>query len=232
MRILIVEVNSSEELKRLPVGLVRDKVKSLEASGTVDSDKEALSNDSVGLHYVDLDLREKHEIEALKSAIAESLHTIVISTIEEQSLKSGEVGILDLVRKHITKTHLEKSLLRLKDLTATAKQATTKYLAVKESGSVEIISANNVHYFQGAGIYTEIHLKDGTRKLYEKTLDKLQSQLCDDFFRIHRSYIVQIDQIVRLNSSSGSRYSLDLKNGESLPVGRTKVAALRKRLFD
>lgn len=234
MRILIVEdeVRAAKRLNRLVREILGDNIKSLKTVMTLGEAHEAIAQDTIDLLFLDLNLNGRDGFETLKTTISESFHTIIVSAYRDEAIKAFDYGILDFVPKPVDEERLAKALQRFKAASANTNDTTTKYLAVKGYGNVELISVSDVLYFQGADIYTEIHLKDGSEKLYEKTLDKLQSLLSKHFFRIHRSYIVQIDQIAKLNATSGSRYSVELKNGKSLPVGRTKVADLRKRLFD
>lgn len=233
MKILIVEdeLRAAKRLARLTRSLLGNEVESLKTVMTLGEAQEVIASETIDILLLDLNLSGHDGFETLKTALAESFHTIVVSAYGDKALEAFDYGILDFVPKPVDEERLEKAFLRYKSSIA-RKHPNAKFLAVKGYGSVELVNTADILYFQGADIYTEIHLKSGASKLYEKSLDKLQSLLSENFFRTHRSYIVRVEAIAKLNASSGSKYSLQLANGTELPVGRTKVADLRKRLFD
>jgi two-component system LytT family response regulator len=75
-------------------------------------------------------------------------------------------------------------------------------------------------------IYTDEgkHLKQGTMKYYENHLDQSR------FIRVHRSYIVRIDQVVQLEPYTKDNYVLRLKNGTTLKVSRNGLKNLKDKL--
>ena len=48
--------------------------------------------------------------------------------------------------------------------------------------------------------------------------------------KLHKSYLVNLDQVRELLILDAGRYELILKNGESLPQGRTRIAPLKQQL--
>ena len=74
-------------------------------------------------------------------------------------------------------------------------------------------------------VYTDEgkHLKQGTMKYYEDHLDGSK------FIRVHRSYIVRIDQVVQLEPYAKENYILKLKNGTSLKVSRNGLRNLKDK---
>ncbi len=67
------------------------------------------------------------------------------------------------------------------------------------------------------------HLKQGTMKYYEDHLDDTK------FIRVHRSYIVRIDQVTQLEPYSKENYLLKLKNGVTLKVSRNGLKSLKEK---
>jgi two-component system, LytTR family, response regulator LytT len=102
---------------------------------------------------------------------------------------------------------------------------------VKKSGRVELVSIDDIFYVQGAGNYSELVMANGRRELHDKTLEKLEAVLPSDFERIHKSYLVRMSLIKALHAAEGSHYEAELKNGTSLPIGRTRYKELRDKLL-
>jgi len=82
----------------------------------------------------------------------------------------------------------------------------------------------------GAGSYSALHLNDGSTELHDKSLDKLHALLPPVFERIHKSYIVKMSAVTGLLIHEGSRYAVTLRNGLTLPVGRTRYKQIKEKL--
>src|SRR5262249_19205035 len=106
----------------------------------------------------------------------------------------------------------------------------TRFLAVKKSGRIELVAIEDVLFVQGAGNYSELVLAGGRRELHDKTLEKLAEILPPDFERIHKSYLVRLSAIKALHAAEGSHYEAELKNGQTLPIGRTRYKQLKEML--
>lgn len=62
------------------------------------------------------------------------------------------------------------------------------------------------------------------------TLKELQTKLPNNFIRIHRSYIVNIQFISRISKDIASNYIVRLQNGVDLPVSQSYVSSVRESL--
>jgi DNA-binding LytR/AlgR family response regulator len=102
-------------------------------------------------------------------------------------------------------------------------------LAVKKKGRIQLIPIEEVLFIKGAGGYTELFLANGKKELHDKSLEKLQQLLPDTFERIHKSYLVKISEIKEIIVKSGSKYIAELKNGELIPIGRTKYKDIKAK---
>ena len=75
-------------------------------------------------------------------------------------------------------------------------------------------------------IYTDEgrYLKQQTMKFFERHLDP------DQFIRVHRSYIVNVRAIERIEPYEKTNYILILKDGNKVSVSRSGMQVLKKRL--
>jgi DNA-binding LytR/AlgR family response regulator len=87
-----------------------------------------------------------------------------------------------------------------------------------------------VHYFRAEGHYTWVTTRQGS-SFCNLTIGDLESRLDDlNFLRIHRSYLVNLDQVEQIVRDEG-RVTLKLRHEEAeLPVSRTSVPRLLQRL--
>ena len=150
-----------------------------------------------------------------------------MSAHTERALEAFEVGVLDFVGKPFGAERLRTTLGRLRGARAEHPAAA---LAVRTAGRVELVRVADVSHVRAAGAYAELVLRDGSVRLHGKPLDRLLAVLPASFERVHRSYLVRLDDVVRLRVQEGSRYAVVLASGEEIPVGRSRVEAVRARL--
>ncbi len=103
-------------------------------------------------------------------------------------------------------------------------------IVVKTGTKIKVIPVDKINYFEAQDDYIMLytdegkHLKQGTMKYYEDHLDSSK------FIRVHRSFIVRIDQVVQLEPYSKDNYLLKLKNGTALKVSRNGLKNLKDKL--
>lgn len=84
----------------------------------------------------------------------------------------------------------------------------------------ECIPWNQIRFLEAEGNYTRVHTT-GRKTILSQTLKKIEDQLpARLFFRVHRSYLVNIHYIQAYHSYSDTQYLL-LENGDSIPVSRS-----------
>jgi two-component system LytT family response regulator len=97
-------------------------------------------------------------------------------------------------------------------------------IVVKTGSKIKIILVQDVHYLEAADDYVNVvttegsFLKNKTMSFFEKNLDPHQ------FVRTHRSYIVNIQQITRIDAYEKESHLAVLKSGKQIPVSRSGYA--------
>lgn len=190
-----------------------------------------IEQSAVDVLLLDLNLNGENGFAVLENMVAKSFHTIIVSAYTDKAITAFSYGVLDFVPKPFDENRLFQAFKRLQS-TGFNQAIKLKYLAVKSSGIVKIIAAEQVAYIKGAGIYSELHLENGHTALHDKSLDRLEQLLStDDFFRIHRSYIINLSKMAKLVIEPGGKYAIQLKNGELLPVGRSRYKEIRHKMI-
>jgi two-component system, LytTR family, response regulator LytT len=165
----------------------------------------------------------------LKLAAAGSFQTIVVSANTDRALAAFEYGVLDFVPKPVESSRLWKAFERLSQPSDSRHHA--KFLALRFYGSIELIPVDDILYLKGADDYAEIHSRNGAVHLHSKSLEALEKILPSRFVRIHKSYIIDKDSILRIHVQSGGKYEVELTTKEMLPLSRARYKEL-KLLFD
>jgi two-component system LytT family response regulator len=101
-------------------------------------------------------------------------------------------------------------------------------IAVESRGQLRAVSTAQIDYITASGVYAELHVGEKTYVIRER-IQTLEERLDPHrFFRIHRSVIVQLDRIDVLIRQAGGDYTLKLKNGAQLTVGRSRLEQLER----
>lgn len=227
MNILIVEDErvAARRLERLTREILGEKVTSIHCVETLRNSEQFLSEHTVDVLFLDLNLNGRNGFDLLTSAVSESFQTIVVSANIDRAIEAYEYGVLDFVPKPFDKNRLIKAFERL-ERPDTGVDHAAKMLIVRNHGHLQIIPVEEIQYLQGAGDYAEIHLHDGSSHLHNKSLEALKKILPDTFVRIHKSYITDLKYISKLHIFGGGKYECELKDGTVLPVSRTRYKEL------
>lgn len=184
-----------------------------------------LSEQRADVLFLDLNLAGQDGFDLLAEAVAGPQHTIVVSANTDRAMEAFEYGVLDFIGKPFDIERVGKALQRLHANTAPHERL--RFLTVRGHKGLERIPIKQIIAIHGAGDYAELELADGRRLLHDKSLTRLAQILPKDFRRIHRSHILRVDQVRHFQCQPGSRYVVELRNGDTLPVGRKRAAELR-----
>lgn len=103
------------------------------------------------------------------------------------------------------------------------------YLLVNSKSDKKSIPLQTVAMVKAANNYSIIVLSSGETFLHDKSLLKLSSELPDNFKRVHKSFLVNIDQVEQVKNKPGGGKILQMKNEEEVPVGRVYQKELTAR---
>lgn len=102
-------------------------------------------------------------------------------------------------------------------------------ITVKKGSEIHIVRADELQYILSEGDYVMLYTAGG-RYLKEQTMRWYEENLPAQFVRIHRSCIVNIDEIARVELFGKENYRVRLKDGAVLKASATGYRALKIRL--
>ena len=230
MHLVIVEdeLLIQTRLKRQITQILGDKIDKLKTFDQLDDAQSYLSEQSIDLLFLDLNLRGQNGFELLKTLTAASFHTIIVSAHCDKAIEAFEYGVLDFVAKPFTQERLAQAINRLLDINQ-RQDFGVRYLSIKQNSIINLIQVSDIDYISAAGHYSEVFIKKNS-SLHDKPIEKLLAILPPNFLRIHRSYVVNSNKVKCITSEVGSKYTLELHCGKQLPIGRTRVEAIKEKL--
>jgi len=115
-----------------------------------------------------------------------------------------------------------QSTERLDTLRENLKTNTLKKIALPVADGLIFIDIDDLMYFEADGAYTNVFLMDGNKLLISKKLKEFENILSNNknFFRTHRSYIINTACIKQYVKSDGG--SIVLQNKVTIPVARER----------
>jgi two-component system LytT family response regulator len=111
--------------------------------------------------------------------------------------------------------------------TAAQSPAQQSRVVVKTGGKIKIIPVEDIHYLEASDDYVKIHthngafLKNKTMNYFEQVLDGTQ------FVRTHRSYILNIQQVTRIDPYEKDGHLCILQSGAQVPVSKAGYVKLK-----
>lgn len=228
MRILIVEDErpTAEDIKFLVGQILNNEITSIHIETSLDSAMLYLKEKPVDVLLLDLNLNSKDGFQLLKQVVSQSFHTIVISANINRAIEAFEYGVLDFIPKPYNIERLKAAFQRLKSSHALDGHS-IKYLTVKKGFEIKVIPLDDIKYFKSANIYVELHLLNNQVVIYDKSIKQLIPLLPANYYRIHKSFIVDRNNVESIQSLGGGKYWAILKSGERLPISRQKINLLR-----
>ncbi|TDG35867.1 response regulator [Pedobacter changchengzhani] len=190
------------------------------------------------LIFLDIQMPKINGFEMLE-LVDEKPAVIFATAYDEFAIKAFEVNAVDYLLKPIDKQRFDLAIkklpLRLAQLDRTEAVLDAAALnpmqktrvVVKKDGVIKIIPIADIHYFEADDDYVKLntvsgnYYKNKTMAFFEQTLDSSQ------FIRIHRSYIINVAQITKIELKEKDSYVVLLKSDIWLPVSKTGYAKLK-----
>ena len=169
---------------------------------------------------------------------------IFTTDFEEYAIKAFEAHAIDYLLKPFNQERFDKALAKWSEQkklsnekatqelleTASLSPAQSQRIVIKDGSKIKIIPVHDVQYLEAADDYVKIHTKDGyflknkTMNHFEQVLDGQQ------FVRSHRSYIVNVHQITRIDPYEKDSHVAVLRSGVKVPVSRNGYGKLKEVL--
>jgi len=203
----------------------------------------AIAQHQPELIFLDIQMPKINGFEMLE--LLDHIPAVIFTTaFDEYALKAFEVNAVDYLLKPFSKDRFDKVMTKwLKDYQPNDKtniqtllEATgepPQYInrvVVKTGNNIRIIPIQDVHYLEAADDYVKIYLQEASF-LKKKTMNYFENVLNPvQFVRVHRSYIVQVQQVTRIEPYEKDNHIVVLRSGVRVPISKTGYPKLRSIL--
>lgn len=165
---------------------------------------------------------------------------IFTTAFDEYAIKAFDTYAIDYLMKPFSKERFDKAIrkwmeqkTRLADtqpslLAAVAQSPQqSQRIVVKIGGKIQIIPVQEIDYLEAADDYVRINTKKGVY-LKNKTMSHFEQVLdAQQFVRTHRSFIINISNINRIDPHEKDNHIAVLQSGAKIPVSKTGYAKLK-----
>lgn len=185
---------------------------------------EAIDRLRPDLVFLDVVLPELSGLEVLRRARHQPV--VVFTTAYERfAVAAFEVEAVDYLVKPFGARRFHETMERVRRRMATDGER----LFARNGTRLVPVPIRDVTHFQAEGDYVRAFHGGASHLLYI-SLAELEEKLAGAFVRIHRSHIVNVDSVERIDRHDGRRVVVQLRGGERIVASRTGSAALRKAI--
>lgn len=197
------------------------------------------------LIFLDIQMPKINGFEMLE--LLDTVPSVIFATaFDEYAIKAFESNAVDYLLKPFSKERfdqaLEKYTAKTESAPAAAKNiqslldSSTKQpddhnrIVVKNGSDIRIVPVQDVMYIEAYDDYVKLftrdsyYLKKKTMNYYEQVLDNSR------FFRTHRSYIINLQELTKIEPLEKNTYMAILKSGKKVPLSRTGYTRLKEIL--
>jgi two-component system LytT family response regulator len=176
--------------------------------------------------------------------IGKDVAVIFVTAYDEHALRAFEVNAVDYLLKPVARDRFRAALGRARERWRAAAPlpvaellqaarppgaAAAERILVRDGAQVVVIPVSDLDYAEAQDDYVGLHVK-GKVHLKQQTLGELEASLDPArFVRIHRSHLLNLDRLARLEAD-GDKRSVVLGDGTRLPVSRAGYTRLKSLL--
>lgn len=194
------------------------------------------------LVFLDVQMPRINGFEMLE--LLDPLPSVIFTTaFDEYAMKAFEANAIDYLLKPVTKERFDKALQKWFAFTSGTEgiskqtiitenvyEGYRNRIVVKDNSRIRIIQDHEIEYIEASDDYVKIYtktekfLKKSTLSFIEQSLNPLQ------FIRVHRSYLIPVNRIVKLEPYEKDSIVAILQNGSKVPVSKSGLAKLKETL--
>lgn len=197
----------------------------------------AIQQHQPDLIFLDIQMPKINGFEMLE-LIDQPPAVIFTTAFDEYALKAFETHAVDYLLKPFSKERFDKALKKFLEQSSVQRQNTQTLLqmiqservVVKTNNGIRIIPVSTIHYLEAADDYVKIYTQEGAF-LKNKTMNFFEESLSkEQFVRTHRSYLVNIQEITRIDPYEKENHIVILKSGVKIPVSKSGYSKLKNVL--
>ena len=197
------------------------------------------------LLFIDVQMPKLNGFEVLE-LIDREIAVVFVTAFDQYAMKAFDAAAVDYLLKPFSAERFETALVRVKrriaekqlmppaEVLLTSVRPADQYaqrIVVRDGTRVTIVAVAELDYAEAQDDYVAFHSKQKVH-LKQQSMASLEASLDPAIFvRVHRSYIVNLERVTRIEPYSKDARMAVLSGGEQIPISRAGYARL-KELMD
>lgn len=239
--VLIVddEIDNSDLLKHF-LRKYCPAINDIAVANDFDQAVDLINNNHYDLLFLDIVLDDKTAFELLKQ-VEDHPFIIFVTAFDHFAIESFKYNTIDYILKPVQIQSLIEAVERVlakieKNETVNHREIDNFQKSINNHSPIDFVTISNVNkvnlvkksdilYCKSSGRYTEFHLMNKSTLVASKSLGEYENQLAfKTFFRIHNSYMINLNHLVDISKKSGNY--CHLVDGTELPISRRRFDKL------
>lgn len=204
----------------------------------------AIAQHKPDLIFLDIQMPKINGFEMLE-LVDKAPPVIFTTAFDEYAIRAFEASAVDYLLKPFSSERFDAAMLKWANragsppseervnqlLESPEKQPDEKNrIVVKNHNEIRIVPVSELYYIEAYDDYVKLFTKD-TYFLKKKTMNYYEQLLDEEiFFRTHRSYIINLQQLTKIEPLEKNTYTALLKNGKKVPLSRSGYLKLKDKL--
>lgn len=183
---------------------------------------EYIQKNDADLIFLDIQMPELSGINFMK-IVGDKLKYILTTAYSEYGLEGYEHNVIDYLLKPISFDRFQKSALKAQERFPN-ETSQNSYFFIKSSGQQHKINFDEILYVESIKDYVSIKTENQEYIVLD-TLKSLENQLPENFARVHKSFILNLDKIEKIDVRN-----VFLNSGKEIPIGETYKSEFFQKL--
>ena len=190
--------------------------------------------------FLDVQMPKLDGFEVLE-LVEPQVAVVFVTAYDQYAMRAFDAAAVDYLLKPFSAARLHEALARVRRRLGEVRPAPAELrnaaripgeyqarLVVKDGAKVHVIPAGRLDYAEAQDDYVALR-SEGKMWLKQQTIASLEAALDPArFLRVHRSYLVNIEKIARVEPNTKDTWIAVLHDGSQIPVSRAGYAAFRK----
>jgi two-component system LytT family response regulator len=202
MKALIIDDN---KLARMAMRQLTELISDLEVMGECADALEAfrfLQESPVDLLLLDIEMPGMSGLELTRLLHKQKPIIVFTTANKDYAIEAFELNVADYLVKPVGTVRFLQSIEKVRETLNSHKQQVQQndhdFAFIKDNGVLKKVHFNEIHCVEAMGDYVKLHTNQKFHVIHA-TLKNVEEKLPDNFFRVHRSYIIAVDKIESLH---------------------------------
>jgi two-component system LytT family response regulator len=243
LKVLIIEdeFKGREYLKLMLQKYFSGDISEVEVASSYEEGIAAISRFSPNILFLDIEMPSKSGFDILEQFSKIDFEVIFTTAFNQYAIKAIKYGALDYLLKPIDPLELKnafnKAKERLQQRTASGnitaviqqlKNVYNKQIGLPTSTGVLFVDIDDVIRFEASSNYTFVYLENNKKELICRTLKDIEAVVLSfNFFRVHKSHLVNLGHIKEYIKSDGGY--IIMIDGATVPVSKNQRNELSQK---